>query len=128
MYQRLALPDAQNEPAAKRRRVGVDQPSSQPHANGHPVTGSWGAVSQGARSAGSNVDVSVSESVLLEIKEISVAAPQRKKYDICFTHSYLFAKAPGTVGPAPGLVYPWTEIGMSMSVDEVVHLPLHVQS
>ncbi|EGS22561.1 putative chaperone protein [Thermochaetoides thermophila DSM 1495] len=110
VHQRLALADVQNEPAAKRRRVDADQPPSQPHANGHPVTGSWSAVSRGASSAGSSADVTVSEPVLLEIKDISVVVPQRKKYDICFTQSCLFAKAQGATGPAPGLVYPWIEI------------------
>jgi len=110
VHQRLALADVQNEPAAKRRRVDADQSPSQPHANGHPVTGSWSAVSRGASSAGSSADVTVSEPVLLEIKDISVVVPQRKKYDICFTQSYLFAKAQGATGPAPGLVYPWIEI------------------
>lgn len=52
------------------------------------------------------------ENVQLEIKEISVSVPQRKKFDLCFSDTHLFARAPGTTTPAPGIAYAWRDIGM----------------
>lgn len=81
-----------SEPAAKRRRV-----DDGPAANG-----------AGPRANGADASV---EEVLLEVKEISVSAPQRKKFEICFTERHLYARAPGASGPAPGIVYAWEDIG-----------------
>jgi len=47
------------------------------------------------------------ELILLEIRDISVAMPQRKKFDLCFTHGHLYARVPGTTTPVPGMVYRW---------------------
>lgn len=52
------------------------------------------------------------EVVLLEVKEVSVSIPQRKKYDLCFTKNYLYTKQVGTSTPVQGMVYKWDEIGM----------------
>ncbi|KAI0406364.1 hypothetical protein F4802DRAFT_112847 [Xylaria palmicola] len=90
------LHDVQSEePAHKRRRVDVE-----PSRNGH--------VSNGATA--SSVDDVANEDVLLEIKDISVSIPQRKKFDLCFTAGHLYARAPGTKGPVPGIVFPWKNI------------------
>lgn len=86
------------EPAQKRRRVDV-QPSSQN-----------GSASNGA-SATSSVDDVAAENTLLEIKEISVSIPQRKKYDLCFTAKHLYARLPNTTAPIPGIIYAWKDIG-----------------
>jgi hypothetical protein len=51
--------------------------------------------------------------VLLEIKEISVAMPIRKKCDICFTKNHIYARASGTAVPLPGTTYTWKNIGES---------------
>ncbi|KAJ4161605.1 uncharacterized protein LMH87_007635 [Akanthomyces muscarius] len=48
--------------------------------------------------------------VLLHAKEISVLRPQRKKLELCFTQSCLYARAPGTTVPIQGIVYAWTNI------------------
>lgn len=53
------------------------------------------------------------EQVLLEVKEISVSVPQRKKFELCFTAEHLYARAPGTTVPAPNIVYAWRDIGRS---------------
>lgn len=58
-----------------------------------------------------------SEPVLLEVKEISVSVPQRKKYDLCFTADHLYARAPGTAGPVPGLAYRWRDVGTGTIYD-----------
>lgn len=50
--------------------------------------------------------------MLLEIKEISVSVPQRKKYNLCFTKNFLYARVAGTDTPVQGIIYPWREIGM----------------
>lgn len=51
------------------------------------------------------------EVILLEVKEVSVAIPQRKKYDLCFTKNYLYTKQVGTTTPVQGMVYDWSQIG-----------------
>ncbi|KAI1129818.1 hypothetical protein F5Y10DRAFT_142886 [Nemania abortiva] len=90
------LNDVQSEePAQKRRRVDIE-----PTRNGQS---SNGAV------AGSADDVA-NEDVLLEIKDISVSIPQRKKFDLCFTANHLYARAPGTKAPMPGIIFPWKSI------------------
>lgn len=84
-----------SEPAAKRRRV-----DDGPAANG------------AGPSKANGTDPSTEE-VLLEIKEISVSVPQRKKFELCFTAKHLYARAPGTSTPAQGIVYAWEDIGTS---------------
>lgn len=55
------------------------------------------------------------EVILLEVKEISVSIPQRKKYDLCFTKNYLYTKQVGTNTPVQGMVYDWSQIGAYLS-------------
>jgi hypothetical protein len=83
------------EPAHKKRRVDTT-------SNG-ASTGSLG----GANPA--------EEAVLLEVKEISVSVPQRKKFELCFTQQHIYARAPGTAAPIPAITYPWKDIGESAS-------------
>jgi hypothetical protein len=61
--------------------------------------------------SGLGTEAAVAEQVLLEIKDISVTAPQRKKYDLCFTKNFLYARAPGSSTPVAGIVYLWKDIG-----------------
>ena len=105
VHGRLASVDAQDEPASKRRRVDIAQPSAQP--NGH---------TRGSQTAALSADVAVADPVLLEVKDISVTAPQRKKYDLCFTKNFLYARASGTSVPVQGVVYPWKDIGTCLPV------------
>ncbi|KAK0611852.1 hypothetical protein B0T14DRAFT_439530 [Immersiella caudata] len=79
-------------PASKRRRVDI----AQPKANGS--------------SSQANGFDAASDPVLLEIKDISVSVPQRKKYDLCFTKNFLYARVSGTSAPVQGIVYPWRDI------------------
>lgn len=55
------------------------------------------------------------EVILLEVKEISVSIPQRKKYDLCFTKNYLYTKQVGTTTPIQGMVYDWSQLGAYLS-------------
>jgi hypothetical protein len=82
------------EPAQKRRKIGGDKAGS--------------SSANGASSTGGNA---ADEAVLLEVKEISVSIPQRKKFELCFTSKFLYARAPGTTTPIPGIVYAWHDIG-----------------
>ncbi|PSR92061.1 hypothetical protein BD289DRAFT_197255 [Coniella lustricola] len=50
------------------------------------------------------------EVVLLEIKDVSVAIPQRKKYNLVFTKNYLYTKSAGTDSPVQGMVYEWKNL------------------
>ncbi|KAK3388753.1 hypothetical protein B0T20DRAFT_364534 [Sordaria brevicollis] len=98
VYERIAN-DTSEEPATKRRRVETTTSS-----NGatHPIAGSQAAVL--------GADAAAAETVLLEIKDISISIPQRKKYDLCFTKNFLYARASGSPVPVQGIVYPWTDI------------------
>ncbi|EXV04531.1 histone chaperone Rttp106-like protein [Metarhizium robertsii] len=80
------------EPALKKRKV--DTPMN---ANG---------TQQAEVSSGNASD----EPVLLHIREISVSVPQRKKFEICLTQNFVYARAPGTTAPIPGITYAWKDI------------------
>ncbi|KAI0853950.1 Rtt106-domain-containing protein [Daldinia vernicosa] len=79
----------------KRRRVDIE-----PSHNGNipPATET------------STVEDISSENILLEIKDISVSIPQRKKFELCFTPKHLYARIPGATTPAPGIAYAWKDI------------------
>ncbi|KAK5629233.1 hypothetical protein RRF57_004948 [Xylaria bambusicola] len=85
------------EPAQKRRRVDIE-----PSRNG-PLSQSNGVTAP-------SPDSVAKEDVLLEIKDISISIPQRKKFDLCFTASHLYARAPGTKAPIPSIIFPWKSI------------------
>ncbi|OAA63102.1 hypothetical protein ISF_04978 [Cordyceps fumosorosea ARSEF 2679] len=80
------------EPEAKRRKVQAG--------------GSTNGVTNGSSAAGNPAD----DPILLQVKEISVSVPQRKKFELCFTQNYLYARAPGTAVPIQGMTYAWTDI------------------
>lgn len=86
-----------SEPAHKRRRVDIQ-------------------LSQNGAASGANgvatIEEVAAENTLLEVKDISVSIPQRKKYDLCFTAKHLYARAPNTTSPVPGIIYPWKDIGV----------------
>ncbi|KAK4222382.1 putative chaperone protein [Podospora fimiseda] len=109
VYERVSSDETQDGPAAKRRRVEIDQTSTQTHTNGNGASSSNGITSNAA-----------AEQVLLEVKDISVAAPQRKKYSICFTQNYLYASVVGA--PVEGIVYAWKDI------EHILYLPVPEKS
>lgn len=84
------------EPAHKKRRVDLQQ------ANG---------AANGTKPAAKVQTNAADESVLLEIKEISVSVPQRKKFELCFTDGHIYARAPNTTAPIPAITYAWSDIG-----------------
>ncbi|KAK0705750.1 hypothetical protein B0T21DRAFT_299124 [Apiosordaria backusii] len=117
VYERIATssghaPTQDDGPAAKRRRVDIAQvqSSQQTQSNGNAAGG------------GVSVGAAASEQVLLEIKDISVTVPQRKKYDVCFTKNFLYAKLSGSSAPVQGIVYPWKEI------EHIFYLPIPEKS
>ncbi|KAI1376000.1 Rtt106-domain-containing protein [Hypoxylon crocopeplum] len=79
----------------KRRRVDIE-----PSQNGNTSN----AI------AANTIEDPTQENILLEIKDISVSIPQRKKFELCFTPKHLFARTPGTTAPFPGIVYAWKDI------------------
>jgi hypothetical protein len=85
-----------SEPAHKKRRVDVQQPNGAANGTKHPVKTETNAAD---------------ESVLLEIKEISVSVPQRKKFELCFTDGHIYARAPNTTAPIPAITHAWSDIG-----------------
>ncbi|KAK7747556.1 hypothetical protein SLS62_009054 [Diatrype stigma] len=88
-----------SEPSHKRRRVDV-----QPSQNGTAASSTNGTA------ATSSVEDVAAEDTLLEIKDISVSIPQRKKFELCFTAKHIYARAPNTTAPVPGIVYAWKDI------------------
>src|SRR6478735_1970947 len=84
------------EPAHKKRRVDVQ------HANG---------AANGTKAPVKTQTNAADEDVLLEIKEISVSVPQRKKFELCFTDGHIYARAPNTTAPIPAITYAWSDIG-----------------
>ena len=103
VYERLGPADSQDGPASKRRRIDITQLPTHPQPISH--------AHEKAPPAGLSVDAAATDPVLLEVKDISVTAPQRKKYDLCFTKDFLYARASGTSVPVQGVVYPWKDIG-----------------
>lgn len=93
------------EPAAKRRRVDVDA------SNGFKASNGNGTINVAGSVPASAAEAAVDEPVQLEIKEISVSVPQRKKFELCFTDNHLYARVPGTTTPAAGIAYAWGDIG-----------------
>lgn len=85
---------AGSEPSLKRRRVDIE-----PSKNGI------------APEAVSPQDVAA-EGTLLEVKDISVSIPQRKKFDLCFTKQHIYARTSGTTTPVTGAIFAWKNIGM----------------
>ncbi|KAI6092924.1 Rtt106-domain-containing protein [Hypoxylon rubiginosum] len=79
----------------KRRRVDIE-----PSQNGNTP----------AIKSEITVEDVASENILLEIKDISVSIPQRKKFELCFTPKHIYARAPNTTAPVPGIAYAWKEI------------------
>ncbi|KAI0602402.1 hypothetical protein F4775DRAFT_239534 [Biscogniauxia sp. FL1348] len=98
VYEQLGEPSA-SEPTHKRRRVDIEPSQNGASENGAATT----AAAISAEEVGA-------ESVLLEIKDISVSIPQRKKYDLCLTAKHLYARVPGTTSPVSGIIYPWKDI------------------
>lgn len=101
VYERIANSTSE-EPATKRRRVEAAQTTTGANGATNPIAGSQAAVL--------GADAAAAETVLLEIKDISISIPQRKKYDLCFTKNFLYARASGSPVPVQGIVYPWTDI------------------
>jgi len=81
-----------SEPSLKRRRVDIE-----PSKNGN------------ASEAVSPQDVAA-EGTLLEVKDISVSIPQRKKLDLCFTKQHIYARTSGTTTPVTGAIFAWKNI------------------
>lgn len=107
MYEQIGAVDGQDGPASKRRRVDIAQLPTQKQTNGQ----AHGGVPPVTSNAAGLDAAAAAEPVLLEVKDISVSIPQRKKYDLCFTKHYLYARASGSSAPVQGIVYPWTDIG-----------------
>lgn len=113
------------EPSAKRRRIdgsdaaalGENGTNSSEHGMLPPPTQPATTGTQQAPASGADsllidmANAAAKEVILLEVKEVSVSIPQRKKYDLCFTKNYLYTKQVGTTTPVQGMVYDWSQIG-----------------
>lgn len=102
-----------SEPASKRRRLEEPLTSRPATANG-VASQTQTTSSNGSSVQGTSITI-LDPTVLLEIKEISVVVPQRKKYTLCFTPTHLYARLPDSKDPAPGISYAWNDIGAFLS-------------
>lgn len=100
-----SLTPVNSEPASKKRRIdeGIASRPATSGTNGH------------AASNGTSATASSNDPVLLEVKDISVVIPQRKKYTLCFTASHLYARLQDSKEPVPGISFAWSDIGMFVS-------------
>ncbi|KUI61946.1 hypothetical protein VP1G_09090 [Cytospora mali] len=114
------------EPSAKRRRIDgssdggatalVENGTNSEHGMLPPPTQPATTGTQQAPASGADsllidmANAAAKEVILLEVKEVSVSIPQRKKYDLCFTKNYLYTKQVGTTTPVQGMVYDWSQI------------------
>lgn len=96
------VPANSEEPASKKRRLD-ESIASRPATNG---TNGHTASKETSTSASSE------DPVVLEVKDVSVVIPQRKKYTLCFTASHLYARLPDSKEPVPGISFAWSDIGM----------------
>ncbi|PQE03746.1 hypothetical protein CJF30_00006433 [Rutstroemia sp. NJR-2017a BBW] len=99
LYVSEAISQQSPEPAAKKRRID-DTLATRSAPNGASSN------SEDAASA----PASGNDPVLLEIKDISVVIPQRKKYTLCFTSTHLYARLPTSEDPIQGISYAWKDI------------------
>ncbi|EDO01503.1 hypothetical protein SS1G_03978 [Sclerotinia sclerotiorum 1980 UF-70] len=95
-----------SEPASKKRRID-ESLASRSIPNGR----------NSANTAGS-APATGEDPILLEIKEISVVIPQRKKYNLCFTSTHLYARLPTSEEPASGMSYAWKDIASASPIPE----------
>lgn len=70
-----------------------------------------GSATNGATNGSSAAGNPADDPILLQVKEISVSVPQRKKFELCFTKNFLYARAPGTTVPIQSMIYAWTDFG-----------------
>ena len=104
-------PLSSSQPASKKRKIDEGLASRPANgANGYASNGTGAALASG------------NDPVLLEIKDISLVVPQRKKYTLCFTSSNLYARLPDSKEPVAGISYAWDDIGNSLDLS-----PPHVQ-
>jgi hypothetical protein len=99
------IPPSSSEPASKKRRLD-EELTSRPASNGTNGHTKSAPSATGAGAASGN------DTVLLEIKDISLVIPQRKKYTLCFTSSHLYARLPDSKEPIAGISYAWSDIGI----------------
>ncbi|TLD04472.1 uncharacterized protein PgNI_11922 [Pyricularia grisea] len=92
--------DAADQPVSKRRRVDVDQTNGT--SNGHVKTEGTSSTDIVAEAA--------AEELQLEIKDVSVSIPQRKKYNLCLTKHFIFARTNADPKPVTGMVWRWEDI------------------
>lgn len=62
---------------------------------------------------GKSKEADASEEVQLEIKDISMVIPQRKKYTLCFNKTHLYAKLGEGRDVVAGTSFRWSDIGRS---------------
>jgi hypothetical protein len=98
------VPTSNSQPSSKKRRLD-EELTSRPASNGtNGLTKSTPLTTRVSAASGN-------DPVLLEIKDISVVIPQRKKYTLCFTASHLYARLPDSKEPVAGISYAWSDIG-----------------
>lgn len=60
------------------------------------------------------------DEALLQVKDISMVVPLRKKFTIEFTKNHIQARDPKTDELVPGTTYPWKDIGQLLYIKVVL--------
>lgn len=89
------------DPASKKRKLGDGLPI-QPK---NEATDAHAALKKST-----NAIDPTNDEALLQVKEISMVVPLRKKFTIEFTPNYIQARDPKTNELVPGTTYPWKDI------------------
>ncbi|KAL3427715.1 hypothetical protein PVAG01_01224 [Phlyctema vagabunda] len=108
----LSLPGSSgDEPASKKRRLEENLASRPASASGTNDGIKKETQQNGStRNATTATPASGNDPVLLEVKDISVVIPQRKKYTLCFTASHLYARLGESKEPVAGISYALKDI------------------
>lgn len=91
----------QSEPAFKKRKIAEDTLRINSFPNGTNSTNRNGTVVPA---------INDDQAVLLQVKDISLVIPQRKRYTLEFTASHIRARHPDTNELAQGISYSWEDI------------------
>ncbi|KAF7558437.1 hypothetical protein G7046_g5713 [Stylonectria norvegica] len=93
--------DHNGQPAHKKRRVDIEQTNGS--AQGTKTTAHKSTTEHALVAA-------EDDAIYLEISEISISVPQRKKVSLHFTENYLNVQTPGSDKPMKAISYAWKDI------------------
>lgn len=104
---RQELEPSASDPATKKRKLG----------EGLPIQPKKEAVDAEPIAKIANGLDHANDEPLLQVKEISMVVPLRKKFTIEFTKNHIQARDPKTDDVVPGTTYSWKDIGRLLQIE-----------